>query len=172
MHEIVLAPLAREDVAELMADSLHCDRERATPLAELVHEKTAGNPFFVIQFLSALVDEGLLTFDHGTAGWSWDLARIRAKEYTDNVVDLMVGKLCRLPDRARKRSCSGSLAWATAQMSRGWQWSTRIRTRSCEHDLQEALRSELVLRIGRFLSFPPRPRSGSRLLTDPGNAAR
>ena len=46
-----------------------------------MHEKTAGNPFFLIQFLTALVDEGLLSFDHSTARWSWDLARIRAKGY-------------------------------------------------------------------------------------------
>ena len=65
VHQIVLAPLTREDVGRLVADSIYCDCDRALPLAQLVHEKTAGNPFFVIQFLSALVEEGLLTFDHG-----------------------------------------------------------------------------------------------------------
>jgi predicted ATPase len=39
-------------------------------LAALVHQKTAGNPFFVIQFLSAMADEELLTFDHGEGRWS------------------------------------------------------------------------------------------------------
>ena len=47
----------------------------------------------------ALADEGLLAFDHDAARWSWDLDRIHAKGYTDNVVDLMVGKLTRLPRR-------------------------------------------------------------------------
>ena len=97
VQEIVLAPLAREDLRQLVADSLHCEPERATPLAQLIHDKTAGNPFFAIQFFSALAEEGLLTFDHGERRWSWDLNRIHAKGYTDNVVDLMVGKLNRLP---------------------------------------------------------------------------
>jgi PAS domain S-box-containing protein len=97
VQEITLAPLAHEDLKELIADSLRCAPERAAPLALLVHEKTGGNPFFAIQFISALAEEGLLTFDHGMARWSWDLARIHAKGYTDNVVDLMVGKLNRLP---------------------------------------------------------------------------
>ena len=63
-QEIALSPLAREDLGQLVADALHCEPERVTPLAQLVHEKTAGNPFFAIQFLSSLADEGLLTFDH------------------------------------------------------------------------------------------------------------
>src|ERR1700693_2406852 len=114
VHEIILAPLAREDLGRLIGDSLHCEPERATPLAPLVHEKTAGNPFFAIQFLSALAEEGLLNFDHGDARWSWNLDRIYAKGYTDNVVDLMVGKLNRLPVetlRALQRlACMGSSA--------------------------------------------------------------
>ena len=96
LHDIVLAPLTREDLDQLIADSLRCTQEHAGPLAELVHEKTTGNPFFAIQFLSALFEEGLLSFDHVDKRWSWDLTRIRAKGYTDNVVDLMVRKLARL----------------------------------------------------------------------------
>jgi len=69
----------------------------AAPLARLVQEKTGGNPFFAIQFISTLAEEGLLHFDHDVARWRWELNRLHAKGYTDNVVDLMVGKLSRLP---------------------------------------------------------------------------
>ena len=71
--------------------------EDAAPLADLVHEKTAGNPFFAIQFLTALHEERLIEFDARARRWRWDIAKIRAKGFTDNVVDLMVGKLVRLP---------------------------------------------------------------------------
>jgi len=97
VQEIILAPLAHEDLGQLIADSLHCEPEHASPLAQLVHEKTAGNPFFAIQFVYALAEEALLTFDHRHARWSWDLNRIHAKGYTDNVLELMIGKLHRLP---------------------------------------------------------------------------
>jgi PAS domain S-box-containing protein len=96
LQDIVLAPLTREDLEQLIADSLHCEPGHAGPLAELVHDKTTGNPFFAIQFISALFEEGLLTFDHVEGRWSWDLNRIHTKGYTDNVVDLMVRKLTRL----------------------------------------------------------------------------
>jgi PAS domain S-box-containing protein len=96
VEEIALAPLASEHLGNLIADALRCEPARAAPLAQLVHEKTSGNPFFSIQFLYALAEEGLLTFDHCATCWFWDLHRIEAKRYTDNVVDLMVGKLRRL----------------------------------------------------------------------------
>lgn len=95
--EITLSPLARKHLGQLVADALRCELERAAPLAKLVHVKTGGNPFFAIQFLSSLAEEGLLAFDHDGARWSWDIDRIHAKGYTDNVVDLMVGKFSRLP---------------------------------------------------------------------------
>jgi PAS domain S-box-containing protein len=114
LQQIMLGPLVVDDVGRLVADSLHCARDSARPLAQLVHEKTGGNPFFTIQFFLALAEEGLLVFDPGTAAWTWDLARIRAKGYTDNVVDLMAGKLIRLPATTREAlgelACLGSIA--------------------------------------------------------------
>src|ERR1700726_3252006 len=54
VQEISLAPLAREDLGRLIADTLSCTPDHAVPLARLVQEKTAGNPLFAIQFISAL----------------------------------------------------------------------------------------------------------------------
>src|SRR5262249_4507429 len=51
VQDIKLAPLTAEDLGGLVADSLRCDAKQAAPLAGLVHAKTDGNPFFVIQFL-------------------------------------------------------------------------------------------------------------------------
>ena len=109
-----MAPLGREDLGQLIADALRCEPARAAPLAQLVHEKTGGNPFFAIQFLHALAEEGLLAFDHDAARWRWDLDRIHAKGYTDNVVDLMVGKLRPPARRNPGRRCSSSPASATS----------------------------------------------------------
>jgi nucleoid DNA-binding protein len=53
-REIILAPLAREDLGRLIADSLHSELERVTSLAQLDHEKTAGNPLFAIHCLAEL----------------------------------------------------------------------------------------------------------------------
>src|SRR5882724_1425459 len=143
-QDIVLAPLAREDLRQLVADSLHCEPERAKPLAQLIHDKTAGNPFFAIQFFSALAEENLLTFDHGERRWSWDLNRIHAKGYADNVVDLMVGKLNRLPvetvNALKQLACLGNSA-EFALLALVYEVSGE----ELHSDLQEALRTGLVL---------------------------
>ncbi len=114
VEEITLGPLANEHLGHLITDALRCEPERAAPLADLVHEKSAGNPFFALQFITALAEERLLTFDHDIAQWSWDLNRLRAKRYTDNVVDLMVGKLTRLPAETQSAlqqlACLGNVA--------------------------------------------------------------
>jgi PAS domain S-box-containing protein len=145
VQDIILAPLTREDLGRLIADSLHCQPERATLLAQLVHEKTAGNPFFAIQFISALAEEALLTFDHGAARWSWDLDRIHAKGYTDNVVDLMVGKLNRLPIETQKAlqqlACMGNSA-EFALLAMVHEDSQE----DMHRDLWEAVRTGLVFR--------------------------
>ena len=145
LHEIVLAPLTRSDLGRLIVDSLHCEPERAIPLAELVHAKTGGNPFFIIQFIYALVEQQLLTFDHNAARWFWDLNCIHAKGYTDNVVDLMVDKLNRLPIETRKAlqelACLGNSA--------GISTISIVHETSEEQvhcDLWEAVRLELITR--------------------------
>ncbi|MFJ4067691.1 AAA family ATPase [Pseudomonas sp. NPDC089996] len=102
VHEVRLAPLARPHIEQLIAESLHCPAPSVMGLAQLVQDKTAGNPFFVIQFLQALAEESLLTYDHQARRWRWDSQRIHAKGYTDNVVDLMIGKLARLPLATRQ----------------------------------------------------------------------
>jgi PAS domain S-box-containing protein len=143
VQDIVLGPLTRDDLKQLIGDSLRCELEHADSLACLLHEKTAGNPFFVIQFLSSLAEEGLLHFDHREGRWSWDLERIHVKGYTDNVVDLMIGKLTRLPVRTQaalqQLACLGNSAEiATLCLVLGTP------EEKVHADLWEAVRLELI----------------------------
>jgi predicted ATPase/signal transduction histidine kinase len=187
LQDIVLAPLTREDLEQLIADSLHCQPGEADPLAALVHNKTAGNPFFAIQFISALFEEGLLTFDHVERRWSWDLQRIHAKRYTENVVDLMVRKLTRLvpetQNALKQLACLGNSAEFTmvrlvhqesmehmhAQIAEAVGAGLILRSNDAYHFLhdrvQEAayslipqeLRAETHLRIGMLMAFHTPP---------------
>ena len=152
VQQIVLASLELDDVGRLIADALYCEPERARPLAELIQEKTGGNPFFAIQFLIALADEGLLAFDQVTRAWQWNMERIRAKSYTDNVVDLMAGKLQRLSSTTqeglKQLACLGNVApISTLALIHG-------ETDEAIHGaLWEAIHAGLVLREGNAYRF-------------------
>jgi PAS domain S-box-containing protein len=152
VRDIILAPLAGVDLEMLMADSLHAELREVVPLAELVHGKTAGNPFFAVQFIQTLAEEGLLTFDRGARRWSWDLNRIQAKGYTDNVVDLMVGKLNRLTLETQRAlqamACLGNSADFTT-LSIVYD----IPEEQVHVSLWEAVRQEFVIRLESFYQF-------------------
>jgi serine/threonine protein kinase len=153
VSDIVLGPLSREHLAMFVSDTLHCRPEDAAPLSDLIHEKTAGNPFFAIQFLTALHEERLIEFDAHTGAFRWDVAKARDKGFTDNVVDLVVGKLARLPERTQEAlktlACLGSTAEVVVlAMARG-------RSEEESHaDLSEAVRVGLILRMDDTYKFP------------------
>ncbi len=98
IRQIVLWPLLLEHVQQLLVDTLHTSAEYVAPLARMVYEKTAGNPFFTTQFLHRLAEERLLAFDPASRQWQWDLERIEEQGFSANVIDLMVAKLQRLPE--------------------------------------------------------------------------
>jgi PAS domain S-box-containing protein len=182
VQEIRLAPLARDDVRQVIVDALRCESERAAPLAQLVHDKTGGNPFFALQFISALAEQGLLRFDHDAARWRWEVDRLHAKGYTDNVVDLMVGKLTRLPTETQAAlqqfACLGNIAeitmlsivlgksnedvhsnlWDAARLElvehlEGSYKFIHDRVQEAAYSLiPERLRAEAHLRVGRLLA--------------------
>jgi PAS domain S-box-containing protein len=182
VNEITLKPLSLTNVNQLVSDTFHCQRARASFLSRLVHRKTAGNPFFAIQFLTALAEEGLIEFDAQSAEWKWDLALIRTRRFTDNVVDLMITKLKRLPAAAQEAmkllACLGDNAGIAVlaiinEVSKEELCSTiweaiqaglilkvadsykflHDRVREAAYSLiPEQFRAELHLRIGRLLA--------------------
>ena len=194
--QITLTPLGREHLEAFVADALRCAPTRAVPLAQLVHKKTGGNPFFAIRFLSALADEGLLAFDATASAWSWDLARIRAKGYTENVVDLMVDKLSQLTAETQAAlqhlACLGNAA-TTAMLSTVLATSEdHVHTAlwdATQHDLVERLdgsyrfihdrvqeaayasiadgeRAEAHLRVGRLMAARTPPEQREEAMFD------
>lgn len=102
IHQFVLGPLSPRHVAQLTSETLRSRREAVAPLAELVGQRTGGNPFFAKEFLKSLHAEGLLQFDPEHAQWLWDLKTIRATGITDNAVDLIAGRIQKLKHRTQQ----------------------------------------------------------------------
>ncbi len=106
INQIHLTPLNLDNITYLIADTLKRDIEDVKPLAKLVSDKTGGNPFFVNQFLHNLYSEKLIYFYTSQQAekprWEWDISQIEAIDITDNVVDLMVSKLIKLPKSSQQ----------------------------------------------------------------------
>ena len=99
---ITLAPLAIDRIEQLLADALCQNPLDVKELAELVSHKTEGNPFFINQFLKTLYRENLLSFNYSFREWQWELREIEQMGFTDNVVELMVGQLQKLPQSVQE----------------------------------------------------------------------
>ncbi|MCA9663930.1 MAG: AAA family ATPase [Myxococcales bacterium] len=84
-------------IAQLVSDALGTTPEEAAPLAELLAEKTHGNPLFVGRFLQSLTVDGTLYFDADGRRWRWDLDAIARREIAENVVDLLLEQMAQLP---------------------------------------------------------------------------
>ncbi|MBW4636411.1 MAG: AAA family ATPase [Iphinoe sp. HA4291-MV1] len=99
--KITLQPLNIDQVNQLIADTLSCSTEKSKLLAELVFNKTNGNPFFLTQLLQSLYKNNLLSFDYENSCWYWDIEQIEAVGIMANVVDLMINKIEKLNDNTQ-----------------------------------------------------------------------
>jgi predicted ATPase len=149
---VVLRPLEVRHVQQLAADTLHSELDRAEPLAALVHKKTGGNPFFTNQFIAELHHGDLVRFDVENSVWTWSVDKIREKDFTDDVVELMASKLRRLPGETQAAlqlaACIGSEF--DVEMLQVTHDKTAEET---YEDLDPAVRGEFMLRRGNTYKF-------------------
>ncbi|MGG6263691.1 trifunctional serine/threonine-protein kinase/ATP-binding protein/sensor histidine kinase [Leptolyngbya sp. AN03gr2] len=96
IHQVTLKPLSLHHVTQLISDTLKTSE--VSPLAELIMRKTDGNPFFINEFLKTLHHNELLRFDFYKNSWQWSLSEIETLNITDNVVELLVDRLRKLPE--------------------------------------------------------------------------
>ncbi|MEG3968634.1 AAA family ATPase [Microcoleus sp. T2B6] len=109
LNNLVLEPLSLAQVTELISETLN-DSERIQPLAELIWNKSGGNPFFLTQLLNTLYQEKLLRFDFtgllspGIKGqWQWNIEDIHAIGIIDkSVVELVASRIQQLPETTQQ----------------------------------------------------------------------
>ncbi len=149
---VEVPPISPADMGRFVAGTLRCAAARAQPLADLVHERTGGNPFFATHFLGTLHAEGLLALDPDRREWRWDLDRIDARAFARNVVDLMAAKVGRLPEATRVAlelaACMGDRVDVTMLAAAYGRREEDVR-----RDLLDAVREGLLVRAGDDYRF-------------------
>ena len=102
IDHIKIGNLSEGDVKHLLVDATAVESQKIQALTQLVYTKTSGNAFFVTQFLNKLYQDGMLNFNFDNKSWQWDLNKITSMNITDNVVELMAGKILKLPEATQQ----------------------------------------------------------------------
>ena len=100
--QLTLRPLDGAAVTGIVARTLRVGAEEVAPFAQLVREKTDGNPFFIAELLASFERQGVLTLDAEHGRWRWDLERAQSAQVSDNVAALMADRIARLSPAARR----------------------------------------------------------------------
>ncbi|MDX8121557.1 diguanylate cyclase [Janthinobacterium sp. GMG2] len=97
LSTLSLGALTEPQVAQMVSATVRVAATDCAPLTSICHRKTAGNPFFLNQFLASLNETGQLRYRAADDCWDWDLPAIEQARYTDNVVEVLLEKIRRLP---------------------------------------------------------------------------
>eukprot|EP00957_Ditylum_brightwellii_P173395 13202200-Ditylum_brightwellii.AAC.1 len=103
LTKIELGNLGKEDVNHAIMSMLSIDdASRTEGLASICYRRTLENPFFLLEFVKLIEEEGLLYFHLGLFEWKWDELDIESRtSSTENVVDLLQRKMERLSIEAQ-----------------------------------------------------------------------
>ena len=99
--QITLSPLDLSSITWLCADTLQQEETKVFELAKLVNQKTSGNPFFIEEMLYLLYEKKLIYFSNANGTWGWNLENIIQQQISDNVVDLLLTKVDKMPETTR-----------------------------------------------------------------------
>jgi len=139
VQRLSCAPLDLPQTIQLLVDTFKSPLKETTALAELVYQKTQGNPFFINEFLKSLYAEKLIEVvppfceiessinpapgqlrqkddslnctlntssrdgeDHPHSFWRWDLAKIKERSLSDNVITLLSNKVQKLSSSTQR----------------------------------------------------------------------
>ncbi len=141
---LTLASLDLSDINQLIADALGCSPEMASPLADLVCRITQGNPFFNNQFLKALYEEGLITFDSEAGHWQCDISKIDTLYLPDNVVEFLAVQIQKLPAGTQQILKLAACIGNTFDLG-SLTVITQLSETDAEADLWAALQAGLIL---------------------------
>lgn len=144
---LTLGPLDRHAVATLLAAAARAPIDSVELLAEFVSAKTGGNPFFVGEFLRDLSRDGLLRFDPQHGAYAWDLQLVRQRHTTDNVVDLVIARIERLPAPTRETLEFAAVVGHTFDLATLAHVAGRT-TQQARADLAPALDDDILVPVG------------------------
>ena len=161
--QVNIGNLDADAVKPFVADALGMDEDdtKIESLAEIVHKKTEGNPFFVTIFLTSLYDDKILQYNFGSMKWTWDDELVDSKIVTDNVASVLVNKMTRLRDEAQKMLMVASCLGGTFKLSAISGVMKKMSDREIRSSMRSSSLSFSMSEMGSHDSFISRDGSDS-----------
>ena len=110
---IDLKPLSEDSVNEILINLLKLEEDETIPLAKVVHRKTHGNPFIVLEFLQKIVNERHLVYSLATYKWVVNIDSIKAQTFlAESIVSVVATRLRLLPPDVLKVMSLCACLWS------------------------------------------------------------
>ncbi|CAJ1947961.1 unnamed protein product [Cylindrotheca closterium] len=101
--KIEVGDLKMEQVDEILVELLQLPSYRTADLSEIIHRRTGGNAFFVLNFIDMLKNQRLVVYSTVEKCWVWDETEIELETIaTDNVVDILKHRMKNLPKQMQE----------------------------------------------------------------------
>ncbi|GFE67774.1 AAA family ATPase [Chroococcus sp. FPU101] len=98
IHSLILQPLTENDINALLIDTFKSEFLETQILAQVVFQRTQGNPFFINEFLKYLYTKELIYYHLQLGQWEWNIAEIQNVPITNSVVELIADKIKKLSE--------------------------------------------------------------------------
>ena len=98
---IDLGPLSINSVRTLLCETLGDGPEELAALAQLLRDRSEGNPFALRELLERYQREGLLRFSSPSAGWNWNPSLGASASANDDWHAILREQLAQLPREVR-----------------------------------------------------------------------
>ncbi|UPT76789.1 diguanylate cyclase [Sulfurovum sp. XGS-02] len=106
IYEMTMSPLSKDHIETLIRDNIQL--EVGKEVADIIFERTRGNPFFVKEYLKQLYKDDVIWFDMQQLEWRCDLHKINALQISDNVFDMLSNNIDSLSPYVRNLLCIAS----------------------------------------------------------------
>ncbi|MBN1797771.1 MAG: protein kinase [Spirochaetales bacterium] len=99
IHHLKIKNLSDKEVLQVLCRMLGDESGELKKLAHVIYQKTAGNAFFVKEFVQMLLREGVVSYRDG---WEIDYSAINVLPYTRNVAGLIINTANQLSQEERE----------------------------------------------------------------------
>jgi predicted ATPase/GAF domain-containing protein/HPt (histidine-containing phosphotransfer) domain-containing protein len=150
IHEITnikLNSLSTTSISQLLADTLHCEPAQTLSLAEIIQNKTSGNPFHIVEMIKTLHDSDAIRFNSQQGKWHWDMEKIALAGISSDVVELMVLTLQKCPPSAVERLKIAACLGAQFELN-NLALASGVQAREVVENLWPTIEKGLVIPLG------------------------